>query len=203
MKSKSASELKFDMKRDVEYELVIGQSMPVNTIRLFQGLEKNSIMNYPVMQLPPCGTAPKDTEVVVQAENPTAEGNGSIAVADKVGADGKAFLHWDNSGHWLEYAFDVPADGAYELQIKYCIAETPAFRALTVDGFLPDEALRSLVFTETGGWSSDRDDWRWQSISADGKTPFRFNLTKGRHVFRFVNLENSMNMDVLKLKALP
>ena len=97
----------------------------------------------------------------------------------------------------------MPADGAYELQIKYCIGGPSAFRALLVDGFLPDEALRSLVFTETGGWSSDRDDWRWQSIIADGKTPFRFNLTTGRHVFRFINLENSMNMDVLKLKALP
>jgi hypothetical protein len=120
------------------------------------------------------------------------------------GADGKAFLHWDWLGHWLEYAFDVPSDGAYGLQIKYCIGGPSAFRALLVDGFLPDEAFRSMVFEETGGWSSDRNDWRWQTVSADGgKTPFRFNLTKGRHVFRFVNLENSMNMDVLKLKALP
>ena len=42
------------------------------------------------------------------------------------------------------------------------------------------------------------------SVHRDGgKTPVRFKLRKGHHVFRFVNLENSMNMDVLKLKALP
>ncbi|MCR5381911.1 MAG: heparinase II/III family protein [Lentisphaeria bacterium] len=203
MMKKGDEALVLEMNRDVEYELVMGQGPSAYEIRQKTVTADKPNLDFKVKPLPPCGTAPKGAEVVVQAENPTAEGNGSIAVADKVGADGKAFLHWDWLGHWLEYTFDVPADGAYELQIKYCIGGPSAFRALLVDGFLPDEALRSLVFTETGGWSSDRDDWRWQSINADGKTPFHFNLTKGRHVFRFVNLENSMNMDVLKLKALP
>ena len=202
-KKKDDESLVLDMKRDVEYELVMGQGPSAYEIRQKTAKADKPNLDFNVKPLPPCGTAPKDTEVVVQAENPTREDGGKIVVADKVGADGKAFLHWDWPGHWLEYTFDVPADGAYELQIKYCISDTPAYRALLVDGFLPDEALRSLVFTETGGWSSDRDDWCWQTITADGKSPFRFNLTKGRHVFRFVNLENSMNMDVLKLKALP
>ena len=196
--------LVLDMKRDVEYELVMGQGPSVYEIRQKTTQVDKPNLDFHVKPLPPCGTAPKDTEVVVQAENPSGEGGGNIVVADKVGADGKAFLHWDWLGHWLEYAFDVPSDGAYELQIKYCIGGPSAFRVLLVDGFLPDEAFRTMVFEETGGWSSDRNDWRWQTVSADGgKTPFRFNLTKGRHVFRFVNLENSMNMDVLKLKALP
>ncbi len=194
----------FEMKRDVEYEVVMGQDESAYEIRQKLTKADKPSMDFKVKPLLPCGTAQQGMEVVVQAENPSGEGNGNIVIADKIGADGKAFLHWDWAGHWLEYTFDVPSDGAYELQIKYCIGDTPAFRALLVDGFLPSEALRSLVFTETGGWSSNRDDWRWQNISIDGgKTPFRFNLTKGKHVFRFVNLENSMNMDVLKLKALP
>ena len=195
--------LVLDMKQDVEYELVMGQGPSVFEIRQKTARADKPNLDFNVKPFTPCGIAPEGTEVVVQAENPSAEGSGSIVVSDKVGADGKAFLHWDWPGHWLEYVFDVPASGAYELQIKYCIGGPTAFRALLVDGSLPDETLRSLVFAETGGWSSDRDDWRWQSITIDGKTPFRFNLTKGRHVFRFVNLENSMNMDVLKLKALP
>ncbi|MBP5672318.1 MAG: heparinase II/III family protein [Victivallales bacterium] len=192
-----------DMKRDVEYELITGKGPSVFEIRDRQVRLAKPVTDFRIKPLPPCGTAPKGTEIIVQAEDMSGEGGGNIVVSDKVGADGKAFLHWDWPGHWLEYAFDVPSDGAYELQIKYCIGETSAFRALLVDGFLPDESLQSLVFTETGGWSSTRDDWRWQTISADGKTPFRFNLTKGRHIFRFVNLENSMNMDVIKLKAMP
>ena len=203
-KKKDDQALILELKRDVEYELVMGQGPSVYEIRQKTTQVDKPNLDFHVKPLPPCGTAPKDAEVVVQAENPSGEGGGSIVVADKVGADGKAFLHWDWLGHWLEYSFDVPSDGAYELQIKYCIGGPSAFRVLLVDGFLPDEAFRSMVFEETGGWSSDRNDWRWQTVSADGgKTPFRFNLTKGRHVFRFVNLENSMNMDVLKLKALP
>ena len=191
-----------EMKRDVEYELVMGQGASAYEIRQKTAEADKTNLDFNVKPLPPCGTAPQGTEVVVQAENPSGEGGGSIVVSDKVGADGKAFLHWDWPGHWLEYTFDVPADGAYELQVKYCIGDSPAFRTLLVDGFIPSEAIRFLVFTETGGWSSTRDDWRWQSVTADGKRPFRFNLTKGHHVFRFVNLENSMNMDVLKLKSL-
>ena len=192
-----------DMQRDVEYELVMGKGPSAFEIHRKTAKNDKPNLDFKVKSLQPCGIAPKGTEVVVQAENPSGEGSGNIVVADKVGADGKAFLHWDWAGHWLEYAFDVPSDGAYELQIKYCIGDTPAFRALLVDGFLPSEALRSLVFAETGGWSSTRDDWHWQTISIDGgKTPYRFNLTKGLHKFTFINIENSMNMDVLKLKAL-
>ena len=205
IKQKHIPWLNLDMKRDVEYELVMGQdATSVYELRRQLSAKKEPNLDFKVKQLPPCGTAPEGTEIVVQAEDPSGEGGGNIVISDKVGADGKAFLHWDWPGHWLEYAFDVPSDGAYELQIKYCIGGPSAFRVLLVDGFLPDEAFRAMVFEETGGWSSDRNDWRWQTVSADGgKTPFRFNLTKGRHVFRFVNLENSMNMDVLKLKALP
>ena len=196
--------LKLDMKRDVEYEVVMGRGPSAYKIRQDQAKIGKQEMWSIIRPFPPCGTAPEGTEVVVQAENPSSETYGKIEVADKVGADGKAFLHWDNPRHELVYEFDVPADGAYELQIKYCIADSLAERALLVDDYILDEAFRSLVFEETGGWSSDRDDWRWQTISIDGgKTPFRFNLTKGLHKFTFIDIENSMNMDVLKLKALP
>ena len=119
-----------------------------------------------------------------------------------IGSDGKAFLHWDNVGHYLEYAFDVPRDGAYHLTLKYCSDSEGPVRALVVDGVFHAEWMKAIDFDWTGGWSNHQDDWRLKTIT-DPKTnkPCPLHLTAGRHMIRLVNVRDSMNLDVLVLHS--
>lgn len=193
--------LTWQAEADVEYEITDGQAPSAETLRS-QHVATNSLKDVPVKPLAPRGFAPAGTVVTVQAETPSGEGGGHIVITDKkIGADGKAFLHWDYPGHWLEYTFDIPADGAYELRLKYCLQGLPALRAVILDGAFPAEHLAEIEIHETGGWSSDSNDWEWFTVPAPNEKPFHFNLTRGRHTLRLFNLGNSMNMDALQFVA--
>jgi hypothetical protein len=156
--------------------------------------EQTAIPVRPLPQLPP---APKGTEIIIQAETLHAQSGGHVEItSEKIGADGQAFLHWDNPGHTLEYKVDIPADGAYWLSLKYCIGDDKvSTRAMLVDGYAPYDDFTNIPFDPTGGWSSTRDDWVWTTL----KKPIF--LKKGAHIISFVNLANSMNLDVIKLTS--
>ena len=123
-------------------------------------------------------------------------------VDNKVGAEEKSFKNWDNTGHWIEYTFDVKTAGAYSLTLKYCIDGRSAERAILVDGFCPAQQLGFLTFLETGGWSGSTDNWEESVICGADGNPFPFYLSKGKHTFRLVNIRYSMNLDKLTLKGL-
>jgi len=150
----------------------------------------------------PTRAAATGVRLMVQAEDFSGQGGGNVEVtAAKVDAVGRSFLHWDTPGHYLEYEIDVPGDGGYQLALRYCTSDEAVVRAILVDGAAPDAALGHLPFAWTGGWSSSTSDWRVTSIEGPDGKPFLFGLTKGRHTFRLVNLQGSMNLDWLCVYA--
>ncbi len=152
--------------------------------------------DFPVRPHPPLAPA-KNVMVVVQAEDFSGQGGGAVTVTDKkVGAQGKAFLNWDHPGHWIEWKFAVPQDGAYHIAVKCCSEQLAPHRALILDGAFPNEESRCLDFPSTGGWSNDRDDWSVVTLSnPETKQPLQFHLRAGEHTLRLVNLQDSMNLD--------
>ena len=159
-------------------------------------------LDFPVKAFAPLPAA-TGVKVQVQAEDFAGQGRGTVTVTDKkVGSDGKAFLNWDNAGHWLEWRLNVPQDGAYCLSLKYCADSVAPLRAIVVDQAFPADSLKAVAFEHTGGWSNARDDWRLLTVQ-DPKTgqPFLFHLRKGEHTLRMVNVQESLNLDRLVLHS--
>jgi hypothetical protein len=153
-----------------------------------------------VLKMLPAAEKPPQLDVKVEAESFTGQGGGSVTIAaTKVGTSKKAFLHWDNAGHWLEWSFDIPKAGQRQLLIHACTAEYRALRKLTVNGKTPP-GMEAMELTGTGGYSNDRDDWRtFMLVDAAGK-PVALGLQKGKTVIRLENVDsNSLNLDWLGL----
>ncbi len=89
---------------------------------------------------------------------------------------------WQLSGQSVSWTFEVPADGDYRIAIKYKqntnTSETgtdmPVYRTLQIDGAIPFEEMRRVVFPFTKSWKNKMLE------SADGE-PYLFHLQKGRH----------------------
>ncbi|MGI5922585.1 MAG: heparinase II/III family protein [Lentisphaeria bacterium] len=178
-----------------EYELAWGGDS-VLAIREAEQQAATGAIPLPVRELPPLPAAPAGTSILVQAENFSAQGGGKVTITDsKTAADGLAFLNWDKPGHWLEYAVEIPADGAYPLHIRHCSLGPTAVRAIMVNGYCPHADLTQLEFPETGGWSSGQDNWAWTTVTDAQGRPFLFHLRQGRQLIRFINRGNSLNLD--------
>lgn len=186
-----------------EYELTWGGDS-VHAIRAAEQQAAAGVLSLPVRVLPSLPAAPAGLSILVQAENFAAQGGGRVTVTDaKTAADGRAFLNWDKTGHWLEYAVEVPADGAYPLHIRHCSSGPTAVRAIMVNGYCPHADLTQLAFPETGGWSSGQDNWAWTTVADAEGRPFLFHLRQGRQLIRFVNCGNSLNLDSFAFGARP
>ena len=87
---------------------------------------------------------------------------------------------WTHAGEWIQWDFEVPEDGYYNISIKARqMYQRGALSARTVyiDGEVPFEDLEAVTFAYNTSW-----DLR---TLADGEgNPFRFYLTKGAHTIR-------------------
>lgn len=144
------------------------------------------------------------TAVVVEAENFTDQGGGNVEITDrKIGTRGdKAFLRWDEQGHWLQWPVDVPENGFYTIILKCCSRDRQARRRLEIDGQPPSEALADFPLPYTGGWSVRKDDWLLVRLEdyRIGR-PVLVYLTAGAHTLRLVNLSQSVNLDYLAIAS--
>jgi hypothetical protein len=186
---------------DVRYELAWG-ARSARDLRSPKALAASAPRTQFPLRALPVLPAVAGARVMVQAEDFTGEGGGNVEVTTaKVDAVGRSFLHWDNPGHYVEYAFEAPADGGYVVTLRYCTSDEGVIRAVLIDGALPDASLGQQPLPWTGGWSSTASDWRLAAVTgADGK-PFLVGLTKGRHTIRLVNVQGSANLDWLCLHA--
>ncbi|MBR3494735.1 MAG: extracellular solute-binding protein [Clostridia bacterium] len=87
---------------------------------------------------------------------------------------------WRTAGQWIEWAFEVPADGFYNLTVKArqnyargCISS----RSFSLDGETPFAEAQLLEF-------SYDNSWVYRTLADANGTPFRFWLTAGRHTVR-------------------
>lgn len=145
---------------------------------------------------------------------------------DLEGADGPV-LAWDEGDGtgWLEWTFDVPADGLYNLGIRYY--PLPGKRAsiqrdVQIDGKYPFIEARQVVFDRT--WKdmhAPKQDnqgndirpsqvevprWRFQLFEdslAMYREPYLFHLTKGEHVVRLGVIREPLAIETIVLTAPP
>ena len=87
---------------------------------------------------------------------------------------------WTHPGEWIQWDFEVPEDGYYNISIKgRQMYQRGALSARTVylDGVVPFEDLESVTFSYNTGWNM-------KTLSDEAGKPFRFYLTKGAHTLR-------------------
>jgi ABC-type glycerol-3-phosphate transport system substrate-binding protein len=87
---------------------------------------------------------------------------------------------WRSSGQWVEWEFEVPVDGNYNIMIKarqnYARGSV-SNRQVLIDGEVPFEELSEISFEYA-------NDWECKDLADENGTPYNFYLTKGKHTIR-------------------
>ncbi|GHI00098.1 hypothetical protein AM1BK_36400 [Neobacillus kokaensis] len=130
--------------------------------------------------------------IVVEGEDFSAQGGGSVNIVPKPGAsEGNAINLWDHSGHWLEWKVSVPHSGKYKVVVRYSTDSTTSNRDFSIDG--GSEVY--FNFPTTKGWNN----WSDVMLTDINGNPLEFNLENGEHVFHMTNVSSPLNIDYLKL----
>lgn len=87
---------------------------------------------------------------------------------------------WRDAGQWIEWDFDVPENGWYNITIKgrqtYNRGSVSS-RILYLDGKIPFSGMENVSFPYTTAWEMN-------TLSDDSGTPYRFYLSAGHHTLR-------------------
>lgn len=107
---------------------------------------------------------------------------------------GGCIFNWGGRGSCLEWTFEAPEDGAYELALVAACENAVAVRLLEVNG--TQNAL--LELPGTGGWGhGPSTQWQAYVPQVAGKA-MRFNFNKGVNTVRLTNpLGQHLNLDCL------
>ncbi len=87
---------------------------------------------------------------------------------------------WDKAGQWVEWQFEVPEDGYYEISLfdkQNFMRGIYVSRKITVDGRVPFKEMENYGFYYDS-------DWRLDTLTDKDGNPYKFFLTKGVHNFR-------------------
>ena len=100
---------------------------------------------------------------------------------------------WNSAGSWIEWEFEVPEDGYYNITVK---ARQPyqrgaiSCRSLYIDGEIPFEEAKSFSFQYDTSWTL-------YTLSDENGNAYRFYLTAGRHTVRLTATLSEMG-EILK-----
>ena len=87
---------------------------------------------------------------------------------------------WRTSGQWIEWEFEVPADGFYNIMVKarqnYSRGNVSS-RSVYIDGEIPFSELTEISF-------EFNNDWNYMTLSDEEGVPYDFYLTAGKHTIR-------------------
>ncbi|MBQ3911791.1 MAG: extracellular solute-binding protein [Lachnospiraceae bacterium] len=138
----------------------------------------------------------KDTsgkQILIEAENLTKASSQMLypqqdqSSPEVVPASSKTLLNntvggnsWRLVGQWLEWQFDVPDTGYYEITMhdKQNFSRGVAVsRRISIDGAVPFSELDNYEF----GYSQN---WKIETLSDESGEPFRFYLEEGSHTIR-------------------
>ncbi|MCM1027501.1 MAG: extracellular solute-binding protein [Roseburia sp.] len=108
--------------------------------------------------------------------SPTTQPNSvTTTVLNYVGGDA-----WRSSGQWIEWEFEVPEDGNYNIMVKgrqnYSRGSV-SNRSVYIDGEIPFEELREISFEYS-------NDWNCMTLADEEGVPYEFYLTAGKHTIR-------------------
>lgn len=87
---------------------------------------------------------------------------------------------WNTAGQWIEWEFEVPEDGYYNISIKARQTYQRgglSCRTVYIDGEVPFEELSSVAF-------SYDTNWDMHTLADDEGNAYRFYMTKGKHAIR-------------------
>lgn len=87
---------------------------------------------------------------------------------------------WRDPGQWIEWDFEVPEDGYYNIMVKgrqnYSRGSVSS-RSVYIDGKIPFQEVKAISFDYTNGWNC------MQLTDGNGE-PYKFYLNKGTHTIR-------------------
>ena len=87
---------------------------------------------------------------------------------------------WRSPGQWIEWDFEVPEDGYYNIMIKgrqnYARGSV-SNRTVYIDGEVPFEELKEISFEYS-------NDWKCVELAGEEGTPYNIYLTAGTHTIR-------------------
>lgn len=87
---------------------------------------------------------------------------------------------WRSSGQWIEWEFEVPEDGYYNIMIKgrqnYSRGSVSS-RTVYIDGEIPFSEMKEISYAYS-------NDWECKDLADENGVPYNFNLTKGTHTIR-------------------
>ena len=87
---------------------------------------------------------------------------------------------WRSSGQWIEWEFEVPEDGYYNIMIKgrqnYSSGSVSS-RTVYIDGEIPFSEMKEISYAYS-------NDWECKDLADENGVPYNFYLTKGTHTIR-------------------
>ncbi len=87
---------------------------------------------------------------------------------------------WRSSGQWIEWEFEVPEDGYYNIMIKgrqnYSRGSVSS-RTVYIDGEIPFSEMKEISYAYS-------NDWECKDLADEDGVPYNFYLTKGTHTIR-------------------
>ena len=87
---------------------------------------------------------------------------------------------WNTAGQWIEWSFEVPEDGYYNISIKARQTYQRgglSCRTVYIDGEVPFEEMSSVAFAYD-------TNWNMRTLADEAGNAYRFYLTKGEHTIR-------------------
>lgn len=87
---------------------------------------------------------------------------------------------WRVAGQWIEWEFEVPEDGLYNISFKSkqnYNRGLVSVRTVMIDGLTPFKEAANLEFRYDTGW-------RLTTLSDENGVPYKLPLTKGKHTVR-------------------
>jgi len=137
--------------------------------------------------------------ILVEAEDFTAEGGGTVQISEGAHLDqhgGKSIFSFTGDGHWLDWEFEVPQDGLYDVFAKIACGQDASVREIRVDGSVPAPGYRLVKFPGTGGWAHAPGEWWNMQIAGANEALPPLELSAGKHTLRLKGVfEYHLNVD--------
>ncbi len=146
---------------------------------------------------------PGNTIIVINAADFSDQGDGKVSIGNnKTAAIGNVIAGWNSLGHWLEWSFDAPADGYYNLSLCYCSQNDKIEREISVNGAI-QEPYAPMIFDGTGGWANGSDDWRLATAGNPvADHPLLIQLRKGKNIIRMTNSnDRGLNVNYIAITS--
>ena len=103
---------------------------------------------------------------------------------------------WQTVGEWMTYEIDVAEDGYYSIVLRYkqdLLSGMYVSRRVYIDGEIPFAEAGNCRFAYT-------DEWKTTKLT-DGKTEFKFYLTKGKHEIKLEAVLGEMASIIQQVNA--